>query len=76
MKRLAGVLCAFLGVILLIGGYVASWYMVRRQLHPHYPALVDTYPYQYLTFPLIVLGVVLIKIAGVFLYFARQKENK
>ncbi len=75
MKRLAGVLCAFLGVILLVGGYVASWYMVRKPLHPHYPALVDTYPYQYLAFPLTVLGVILIVAGGVTILLSARITN-
>ncbi len=75
MKRLAGVLCALLGVILLIGGYVASWYMVKRPLYPHYPALVITYLYQCLAFPLTVLGVMLIVAGGATILLSARITN-
>lgn len=69
MRKSAGVLCAFLGIILLIGGYVAFWYELSGGDALGWVA----YPYRYLAIPLIVLGVVLIKLAGVFLYFYTPK---
>jgi len=75
MKRLAGVLCAFLGITLLIGGFVAFFYEKERVWvgRTGMGVLVVHYPYIYLAIPLVVLGVVLI-IAGAFLYFYTPKE--
>ena len=69
MRKSAGVLCAFLGVILLIGGFIAFWY----ELSGGDAFGWVTYPYRYLAIPLILLGVVLI-IAGAFLYSYAPKE--
>jgi len=60
--RSAGVLCAVLGVLLLLGGFFAYSYEQRG-----WYGLWVTYPYRDLAIPLIVLGVVLI-IVGAFLY--------
>ena len=58
MKRLAVVLCVFLGVILLISGYVAFHY--GETLRSFNGVVVTYSPYIYLAVPLSLLGVVLV----------------
>lgn len=80
MKRLAGVLCVFLGVILVISGYVAFHY---GETSFGLNGVVVTYygPYIYLAVPLGLLGVVLVA-AGMLLLLhhyivhAELKEGK
>lgn len=71
MRRLAGGLCAFLGIILLVSGFVASFYEEKFSFNG---VVVVHYPYIHLAIPLIVPGVVLI-IAGGILYFYTPEET-
>jgi len=62
-----------LGLILLIGGFIAYSYEKRTRLAPH---VYTMYPYKELAIPLIILGVVIIIVAVLCFILIDKNEGK